>query len=88
MRLRLTIENLKDATGIEKRSMWATLETEIPGMERIDAVSELDKECVLGKEIDQMILDMTVMKQGEMRARGDEIIKNKKKKYVEKNVSK
>jgi hypothetical protein len=43
---------------------------------------------VLGKEIDQMILDMTIMKQAEMRNKGDEIIKNKKKKYVEKNATK
>lgn len=80
MKLHLVIEHGKDATGIKKRVMWAQLRTDIKGMEQIDAVSELDEECVLGKEVTAMITDLLAAKKAQLVEQKKEIIKNKKKK--------
>ena len=73
MKLNIQIEQMKDKTGIEKRVMFTTLTTDIPEMEKITAVAELDN-CVLGDEIATIITDL-------LSARREEINnKNKKKK--------
>ena len=69
MILKIRIENMKDATGEKKRVMMASLRTEIVGMEKIDTVSELDDECVLGKEVAILIADMLTLKKNALKER-------------------
>lgn len=67
MKLILQIENnMKDATGIKKRVMFATLKTDIPGMEHISSICELDEECVLGKEITILTADLLALKKKDL----------------------
>ena len=79
MILRLTIQNVKDASGKEKRSMWATLETTTPGLERIDAAAELD-ECPLSKEIDDLIEGMMQAKRDSLKIKSASRLKKLTKK--------
>lgn len=68
MILKVRIEDgMKDATGIEKRAMFLTLLTDIPGLDRIDAVAELDFGSPLQKEIDEIITNMLDSKAQEVR---------------------
>lgn len=76
----IQVLNEKDATGIEKRVIISTLKTDIPGMERITAVSELDDKCRMGKEIDDLIGRMMEAKRQEMRTNSDAKINKKLKK--------
>lgn len=80
MILKIRVEEMKDASGDKKRVMFATLVTEIVGMERIDAVSELDNECVLGKEITELMANLLALKKDSLEKKyGPEARKKKKK---------
>jgi hypothetical protein len=80
MILRLRVEHMKDASGEKKRVLFSTLTTEIKGMERIDAVAELDEHCILGREISQLIAEMLALKTKDLKVGRKAIIKSKKKK--------
>jgi hypothetical protein len=80
MKLHLQIEKGKDASGKIKRVMWAQLQTEIKGMERIDTVAELDEDCILGSEITRLTAEMLAMHKKGLEDQKKKIIKNKKKK--------
>lgn len=62
MILNLKVENMKDATGTIKRVLFAGLQTDIIGAEKITTVAELDDESGLTWEIDQLILAMLALK--------------------------
>lgn len=62
MRLTLTVEKLKDKSGKVKTVLIAHLTTELKGMEQIDAVAEIEKKSVLGKELAQLTIDMIATK--------------------------
>ena len=64
----IQVLNEKDITGIEKRVIISTLRTDIPGMEKLTAVAELD-DCQMGKEIDSLIERMLNAKQEEMKVK-------------------
>lgn len=78
----IQVVNEKDATGVEKRAIISTLKTDIPGMERITGVAELDSECQMGKEIDSLIERMLAAKQAEMKANSDLKVKKIKEKAI------
>ena len=78
MKLNIQIEQMKDKTGIEKRVMFTTLTTDIPGMERIDAVAELDN-CPLSDEIAVLITDLLSAKQVELQKKSKKVAQKKKK---------
>jgi hypothetical protein len=85
MILKLRIENMKDATGEKKRVMMATLNTDIIGMESINAVSELDEKCLLGREITKLITDMLALKQEALKVEHKKYKKNEKRNVLSKN---
>jgi hypothetical protein len=76
----IQVINEKDATGIEKRVIISTLRTDLPGMERLTAVAELDSECQMGKEIDDLIERMLSAKQDNMKVETNKKIKRIKEK--------
>ena len=88
MILKLRVENMKDATGDKKRVMFATLVTDITGIEKIDAVAELDEECQLGKEITQLITNMLALKQKSLKEENKGFLSRLKEKREKKKKGK
>lgn len=86
MLLKIRVEHMKDATKKTKRVIISTLETEIPGMERITAVAELDDKCQMGKEIDDLVERMVLLKKEEIKSKRASYKKLDKKKNERKNT--
>ena len=50
-----------------KRYMFFTVLTDIPGLERVDAASEVPDDSPLAQEVDMIVNHMMVMKKKEIR---------------------
>lgn len=86
MKLSIVIEDGQvDATGTTGRAMMAELKTEEKGYERILVASWLDKRCVLGKEIEDMIKNMREMRKKELKNK--DVAKKVAKEATEKIIS-
>jgi len=88
MKLVIRVEHGKDATGIEKRVIFSSLRTDIPGMEKIDAVAELTPGCGMAKEVDKLVTNMLSLKQMELKQKhGDKVkkLKNERKHILKKS---
>jgi hypothetical protein len=68
MKIILHVEDGKDATGKKKKVMWVTLKTAIKGLESFSAVSELPKDSVLCREIDDLTAQMLEAKNAEIKS--------------------
>lgn len=66
MKLQLTIEKMKDKSKDLKQVMFATLFTEIPDMEKIVTVAEIPENSVLGREFQQITMEMLKAKKDSM----------------------
>lgn len=80
MKVTFRFDHGKDASGEHKRALFATVRTEIAGMEEIHSVMEVPDDSVLGKEVSLIVTNMLAAKQDEIRK------KNKKKLAASKKI--
>lgn len=65
-----------------KRYMFFTVMTDIPGLERIDAASEVPDDSPLGKEVDLIVTHLVDLKKKEIRKNNKKKLNDKKNKKL------